>query len=220
MKKIYLWIFLIGFGCLFPNESILAQCCPYIDSVTIFPENPTTSDTVYLATTVTTPGQGTYLGYTLTHDAGETVVEACYYSGPLTALQTYMDTINLGVYSGGNHQISFEAYISDDAETCIRADSNSTNLTLHVSGALHTTQPEPGISLFPNPVADVLNIVTTNSIQKAELHDLTGKVLRSVTAAEAQKQQLDMNQLNEGVYFLRIYFADGTEEVRKILKQR
>ncbi len=62
--------------------------------------------------------------------------------------------------------------------------------------------------------------MSTNVILKAELHDLTGKVLRTVTAAEAQKQQIDMNQLNEGVYFLRIYFADGTEDVRKILKQR
>jgi len=219
MKKIYLQTFLIVLGGLLPTLPVLAQCCPYIDSVSILPENPTAGETVYLSTTVTTPGQGAYLGYTLTNNSGQIAVEACYYSGPLTALQTFTDTINLGVYPVGNHQINFLAFVSDEAETCLPSDTTSVSLSFQVTGSLNTTQAEPAISLYPNPVADVLNIVSTKVILKAELHDLTGKVLRTVTAAEAQKQQIDMNQLNEGVYFLRIYFSDGTENVRKILKQ-
>ena len=68
------------------------------------------------------------------------------------------------------------------------------------------------VSLYPNPVADVLTI-QAEGLQKAELMDMSGR--RIVTT---DKPRIDMSRLPVGAYFVRIVTSRDTT-VKRIVKK-
>ena len=55
MNKIGLQLLVIFLGM---NTWLLSQCCPYITSVEVLPQNPNESDAIRVATYISTPGNG------------------------------------------------------------------------------------------------------------------------------------------------------------------
>lgn len=70
-----------------------------------------------------------------------------------------------------------------------------------------------GISIFPNPVKDVLTIESVNTIEGSELYTINGKLI----ASYSNTTKIDFTSLPKGVYLLKIKTAIGTE-VKKIIK--
>ncbi len=73
------------------------------------------------------------------------------------------------------------------------------------------------VSLYPNPVANVLNIKSANAIQKVAINDLTGRQVL-VRLANAKELQIAVNELSSGSYFVTILGANGNRQVVKIVK--
>ena len=72
------------------------------------------------------------------------------------------------------------------------------------------------ISAYPNPVTDVLNIkVTSGEINKLAIFDLTGKSLYMDYNAK-NSTQIDVNWLNNGLYFLKVETKSGTHLLKFI----
>lgn len=160
-----------------------AQCCPYVNGIEIIPAIPTSSDNVKIVTTVTTPNQGMFLysSHTIT---GNTInIEACYYSGLLTALQTYLDTIEIGTLSPGVIDINFVAYQSTDTSSCTYQDSMGMidNFTvLDNTNSLPSIQQEIG-KLYPNPNNGTFSIELPAHISATAIRiiDLSGTTVRT-----------------------------------------
>lgn len=72
------------------------------------------------------------------------------------------------------------------------------------------------ISIYPNPVVDVLNISSKNNktINKISILDLNGKVLKSQNYSES----IDMSTFESGLYFISIE-TEGGSGIAKIIKQ-
>lgn len=68
--------------------------------------------------------------------------------------------------------------------------------------------------LSPNPVKDLLNIQGMESIEKIEIYNSVGGLLKSV---ENYDQSIDVSDLSSGVYTLKVYSASG-EIKRKFIK--
>lgn len=119
---------------------INAQCCPYINSVQVLPSNPSTTDTVRVVMNVTTPSQGSFLGANHSITGNQINLQACYYAGMLPALQTYIDTVVIGVLPSGTYSLNFTARQSIDHLVCSPMDSTQLNQSFTVSGG---TQPTP-----------------------------------------------------------------------------
>jgi hypothetical protein len=68
------------------------------------------------------------------------------------------------------------------------------------------------VSVYPNPVSDIINIKTNLEIVKVELFDILGK---QVLNAEVTNQ-LKINQFKAGVYFLKVHTANNSI-TRKII---
>ncbi|PBQ34471.1 hypothetical protein CNR22_22715 [Sphingobacteriaceae bacterium] len=66
------------------------------------------------------------------------------------------------------------------------------------------------LKIFPNPVADILNIELENNISEIKIYDLTGKEVMNFKNAN----QLDVTALPQGFYFVKII-----NEVKKFLKE-
>jgi ELWxxDGT repeat protein len=54
--------------------------------------------------------------------------------------------------------------------------------------------------IYPNPATNELNISSNASIEKAEIYNLTGQLLLT-----SNQPKVDISELNEAIYFIRIY---------------
>lgn len=75
-----------------------------------------------------------------------------------------------------------------------------------------------GISFFPNPVSSYLKIQNTNNIKidRLEIYDMSGKLVFKSSAEELQN--IDLKDINAGVYFVKLFHAGvvlGTEKIVK-----
>ncbi|HTF81111.1 MAG TPA: T9SS type A sorting domain-containing protein, partial [Cytophagales bacterium] len=70
--------------------------------------------------------------------------------------------------------------------------------------------------LYPNPVADLLNIEISASIDDITLFDLVGN---TVLVQRKRMHQLDLSHLSAGVYQARITLSDGNFAIKMIVKK-
>ncbi len=85
-------------------------------------------------------------------------------------------------------------------------------------GTLGTSEAKrQNLSVYPNPVVDVLNIDSDSKVSGVTVYDLTGKAVSSHTMA-AQKNQINLSKLSPGVYVVTVQTEAGSKTV-KILKK-
>lgn len=90
--------------------------------------------------------------------------------------------------------------------------------TVNVDRALATdTFFSSNFSVFPNPASSVLNIANNNNIAmtSAQITDMNGRTVKEV---KGMVDQINISELNAGVYFLKIATAQGTGTTRIIKK--
>jgi hypothetical protein len=77
---------------------------------------------------------------------------------------------------------------------------------------------ENTVSLFPNPVQNILNIQNTASnLSKVQVYDLNGRLLQNYSL-QSQEVTLDVSQLNSGIYLVVLENEMGNQITRKIVK--
>ena len=76
--------------------------------------------------------------------------------------------------------------------------------------------------LYPNPVANILNIQGSNDVlqnAQLELYDVTGKSLAFETiATDANFVSINVSHLNSGIYLLKINHKDASQETLRFVK--
>lgn len=96
--------------------------------------------------------------------------------------------------------------------------NNHLILDLVGSGTLSTNEVVASqVSLFPNPVVDVVNITLPSSVEleSATLHNLLGK---QTQVNLGENNSIDMSQMAAGVYILKLETNQGSL-TKKIIKQ-
>ena len=73
------------------------------------------------------------------------------------------------------------------------------------------------LTVFPNPVKDVLLISNSSNITSVEITSVLGKQIVS-TLVEALHTEMDLSELSNGVYFVKIKGDEG-ERIVKIIKE-
>ncbi|HOK50973.1 MAG TPA: T9SS type A sorting domain-containing protein, partial [Bacteroidales bacterium] len=74
-----------------------------------------------------------------------------------------------------------------------------------------------GLSIFPNPVAEILNIRSNANIYQVTVYSITGQACR-VFKLNSNEAQLDLSTLNAGIYFIKAQTANGSITQRIIKK--
>ena len=76
-------------------------------------------------------------------------------------------------------------------------------------------------TIFPNPsnsqIQIALNTMDSNVESKVEFYDITGKLVKSTTLQNAQTP-ININDLNKGIYFLRITNTDGVYSSKLVVE--
>lgn len=70
------------------------------------------------------------------------------------------------------------------------------------------------ISVYPNPVKDIVTIKSSENITAAEVYALTGQSVFS--AKKVIDNKLDLSSLNKGIYILKVETAKGSQTIKLI----
>lgn len=79
------------------------------------------------------------------------------------------------------------------------------------------------ISVYPNPVKDILALEVKNpsySVEKLELYDIRGSKVLEQEIAKSNISQINLSGLNSGVYFAKLIDSSGKNvAIKKIVKE-
>ncbi|MEY8759673.1 T9SS type A sorting domain-containing protein [Chryseobacterium tongliaoense] len=137
--------------------------------------------------------------------------------------------VNLNDYATGlgiNTQgvtMSLPLAISQDGKKMAGIGMNSSNqvvafyldLTQYLSNH-ENTKYKTSISIYPNPVKDMIYIKGTEAIEKAEIYNMVGQ---KVISSDAVKQQINVSSLSKGNYILQIFVKGEISQNFKFIKQ-
>jgi hypothetical protein len=81
--------------------------------------------------------------------------------------------------------------------------------------------PKPSLVIYPNPAAgNVLNVSVSAEWIRADIYTVTGQPLRShIQASSSHEGKIDISDLEKGLYILKIYFADQSFIIHKVIKR-
>jgi hypothetical protein len=73
------------------------------------------------------------------------------------------------------------------------------------------------ISIYPNPVKDVVTIRSASQIQSIQLYDVQGRLLQTMVV-DSNDYPFNLSERTTGVYFVKIT-TDGGVKIEKIIKE-
>lgn len=120
------------------------------------------------------------------------------------------------IYNNGTVQLPDTEITSS---TCLQSTDGTTIQAVDCSTitAINAVK-ETSFAVYPNPVADKLNFNAYNTIERVNICSLTGK--NALTNARlSENGVMDVKTLKSGVYFVTVFYANGKQEVRKIIKK-
>lgn len=115
---------------------------------------------------------------------------------------------SLADYAGQTVYVAFRHYNCTDMYVLGIDD-----VSIAATSGIEDAENASSVAVYPNPVLNMLNIAGDN-IQKVEVIDINGRTVLSNDRAG----QLDMSNLAEGVYMVRVISADGIH-TQKVVKK-
>jgi hypothetical protein len=88
--------------------------------------------------------------------------------------------------------------------------------TLLASGIENITQT---VNIYPNPVKDILNIKSDNTIESLELYDALGRKVLSQSGESATESTVNVSSLKDGIYILQLRTASGIAKYKVVVSK-
>ncbi|MBI9033671.1 MAG: T9SS type A sorting domain-containing protein [Bacteroidales bacterium] len=97
--------------------------------------------------------------------------------------------------------------VPGDATVVVTAEDGVTQLiyTVHFDSDIRVSdQVSINARIFPNPVADILQLKAVQAIHSVEVIDLTGRIIKVTEFVNQNRVSIDMTEFERGTYFVRI----------------
>ncbi|WP_415328497.1 T9SS type A sorting domain-containing protein [Chryseobacterium sp. MMS23-Vi53] len=128
----------------------------------------------------------------------------------------------LGIATNGV-TMSLPLAISQDGKKIAGIGMNSSSqivvFYLDITQYLATNESikkEKDISIYPNPVKDIIYIKGKEKIEKAEIYNMVGQKVRTLSSVESQ---IDVSSLSMGNYVLQLFVKGEVSQSFKFIKQ-
>jgi hypothetical protein len=130
-------------------------------------------------------------------------------------------TVNAAVNQSANQLYYFTDALPGQGKNYYRIKlvNFSNDITYSNELLLTSSQPMPGISIYPNPVNDVMTIsfkTTINHSYKVKLFTLVNQVIKEVNFTASGTDKLEIHRTNDmgsGIYFIKITDLNTNEEL-------
>ena len=154
------------------------------------------------------------LSWDAPEDVTDLVEYRIYKNGNLAHYQTTTETTYNDTVSPGEYCYFVKAYYSTDSTECLSLASDTVCAEMPVSVAEH--QNAHAISVYPNPTSTVLN-VNAEGFEQYQLVNMLGQVVKSDKLENGQTQ-INVSNLSNGIYFVRLNNGRDVETVKIIKK--
>jgi hypothetical protein len=132
-------------------------------------------------------------------------------ANPITAT-TYVDQINTADYGTYKYYVTDVFKKTEDGQ--ILCESSSDTVVIDYP---HVGINEPGsngITIYPNPAFDVVNVTSTDNITAIEVLNFIGQTVYNNHAIDSRKAQVNVSVFNSGVYFMKVTTTQGTRTMK------
>lgn len=127
--------------------------------------------------------------------------------------------INVGTPEIGEQPLTYEGEI-ENLKNWIETRLNwlDENMPGTCDGEIPPDLPaEKSFLVYPNPVANELNIVSNKTMQSIQLFNLTGRTVYSDLSAYKRWQKIEASNLAPGTYLVKIADIEGKSSTEKII---
>lgn len=136
-------------------------------------------------------------------------------TGYPTVWTNYTYTIT-GLSQPTDCRIAFRYYVTNGGANAPNSDYIGID-ALRVTSALEAVDfEEASIGLTPNPALNILNIATQEVIKEVAVYDMLGK---KVPATSTANYSLDVSNLKQGMYVLKIRTEKDKTIIKKFIKE-
>jgi Secretion system C-terminal sorting domain len=130
----------------------------------------------------------------------------------LVSLFTMNGNIEDNVYLFGNPDLA--EICCDENEIVYMENQSALNGTDDAEVNSNCNVETATLRMYPNPISDVLHLDTTGTITKVEIFGVNSLL---VMQDESGSSEIDMSNLEAGIYFLKVYMEDDTS-IMKLVK--
>lgn len=74
-------------------------------------------------------------------------------------------------------------------------------------------------AVYPNPAEDKLYITAENNIQKLAISNIVGKEIQTFNVVSSGSTEIDISQLERGIYFITVHGMNGRPATAKFIKK-
>ena len=116
-------------------------------------------------------------------------------------------------YGDGSYKIKGNNTVLVDGDGAFGAEA-SHDLSIVKTIGVDEHNSKDGYQIFPNPTKNVINI-EGNDMAQIIIYNSLGQIMKSVEC-DAEKVTVDVNNFDEGIYFVNIINKDGGVSVNKV----
>jgi plastocyanin len=132
----------------------------------------------------------------------------------------YVDHNGNGMYDAPPADPAWRIEINDAAGDEIIDFAYNTNFTdIFGTTGVGSGSAGIGVSLYPVPARELLNIVTGLKVESVALISATGATLRTLTGGGSTHLVIPLDDLSPGLYFVEIMTAEKQQAVRRLVKK-
>lgn len=99
-----------------------------------------------------------------------------------------------------------------------QTDFNNTFTYSHTVLVSFGDETQSSIAVYPIPANNQLTLEPAGKYGRAEVLDILGKIVSTQPIANAEKEQIDLQALQTGIYYLRVYLDGETPQTVKFIK--
>jgi len=166
---------------------------------------------------------GTGSGY-LSHDytiTGNIIdLSVCYWFDDTLPILEFDNDFLIPLSSNGSYTINVHIILSSSQITCDNF-ANTDNETIEVEYTLSTTEYEltkRDYALFPNPTNGITQFTGNKLlIKQIDVFDELGRLIKHLKTTNGKS--IDFNELQNGIYFVKIYTDKGNLHQKIILEK-
>ncbi|MFC4686702.1 GEVED domain-containing protein [Epilithonimonas pallida] len=116
--------------------------------------------------------------------------------------------------------LNWDASMTTPCDNSIYQYGQTEDYTLDVKESLGVNDiSSKSISYYPNPVKDILNLVSEKNVTNVSVYNIEGKLVRNFASLDKSKVQLDLSTLITGTYVVKATTKDGKAKTFKVIKK-
>lgn len=116
--------------------------------------------------------------------------------------------------------LSWDASVTTPCDNSVYQYGQAEDYTLDVKESLGVNDiGSKSISYYPNPVKDILNLVSDKNVTNVSVYNIEGKLVRNFAGSGESRVRLDLSTLVTGTYVVKATTRDSKTTTFKVIKK-